>query len=85
MIFYGFSIHLYYVTEKYKFTNLPHPQKSQIHFSDHHLANFHQCTPSNQNHFPFPRHIQIRLHILRLLKSQVHLWSVYRNHFPPSD
>ena len=64
----------HHITVKYKFTNLPHHQKGQIHFSGHHLAGFHQSTPRNQNHFQFPRHIHIRLHILRPLKSQVHLW-----------
>ena len=56
------------MTVKYKFTNLPHDQKGQIHFSSHHLAGLHQSSPRNQNHFQFPRHIHIRLHILRLLK-----------------
>ena len=74
----------HHITVKYKFTNLPHHQ-SQIHFSGHHLAGFHYSTPRNQNHFQFSRHIHICLHILRLMKSHVHLWSVYRNHFSPSD
>ena len=74
----------HHITVKYKFTNLPHHQKAQIHFSGHHLAGSHQSTPRNQNHFQFLRHIHIRILILRLLKSHVHLWSVYRNHFPPS-
>ena len=75
----------YYITVKYKFTNIPHHQKGQIHFSGHHLAGFHESTPRNQNHFQFPCHIHIHLHISRLMKSHVHSWSVYRNHFSLSD
>ena len=64
------------ITVEYKFTNLPHHQKGQIHFSGHHLTGFHQSTPRNQNHFQFPFHIHIHLYILRLLKSRVHYLSI---------
>ena len=76
----------HHITVKYKFTNLPHYQKDQTHFSGRHLAGRHL---PNQNHFQFSRHIHIRLHILRMHVMRVHrhahLWSVYRNNFPPSD
>ena len=63
----------HHITVKYKFRNLPHHHKDQIHFSGHHFAGFHQSAPHNQNHFQSPRHIHIRLHIFRLLKSHLHL------------
>ena len=65
-----------HITVKYKFTNLPHHQKGQVHFSGHHLAGFHQSTPRNKNHFQFPRHTHIRLHIFMLLISHVYLLAI---------